>query len=198
MIERTKCEAWYIVAIRSPAAVAESCRRAWNFSDELSHALWVQFTVGSLLSAAAGHPTIAVDYDQFMLDPSACLYRIADWLNISVTSNIRAAVENFATDFIRRDLQHFVGSSDAASPALPQQLYSVLQKAAVAEKPLNGDEFQVQWQTFIPQIAAFTHDLDALDRERRKIFAKRLYWRSRTAIRDMIARVKTRSAGWIN
>jgi len=195
MVELAKCEDWYILTIRAPAAVVKSCRRAWNFPDELSHALWVQFTAGAIQAAAVGRPTIAIDYDRFMADPSASLFRIARWLKISPAPDIRTAVEAFSTGFIRRDLQHFVGSSSATVPPLLQQLYTALHNASLSGIALNSEEFQSQWQSFAPDIAAFTRNLDALDKARQKIFAKRLYWRGRSALKDTLARAKARAAG---
>ena len=197
MIELARCDDCYIVTIRAPTAVAESCRRAWNFSRELSDALWVQFTIGSLLPAAAGRPTIAVDYDQFMHDPSSTLHRIAQWLNISATPEVRAAVHEFSANFIRRDLRHFIGSGATTAPNLPQQIYEVLQKAALAYEPLESDAFQARWRSLTPQVATFTRHLNEMDAKRRKVFAKRIYWRGRSAIKDTVARAKARAAGRI-
>ena len=197
MVKLVPCNDCYIVTIRSPKAVAESCRRAWNFSRELSDALWVQFTIGSLMPAAAGRAAIAVDYDQFMRDPSATLHRIAQWLDVSFTTAVRASVKDFSANFIRSDLRHFIGSSKATTPKLPKQIYELLQKAALAYEPLESEEFQMRWRSLAPQMTTFTRHLDEIDAKRHKVLAKRICWRGRSAIKDTLARAKARAAGRI-
>lgn len=197
VMELARCSDAYIVTIRSPEAVAASCGRAWNFPAALAHGLWVQFTLGALVPAMQGRPTILIDYDAFMLDPTASLHRIATWADIPMTPDIQDTIDDFARRFIRRDLQHFVGSAGTNAPPLLTQMYQALRRAAVRGDAAESEAFQAHWQQLAGEAAAYTEGLDALDQARRKVLAKRIYWRGHSAVKDSIARLKARAAGRI-
>ncbi|MGC8560534.1 MAG: sulfotransferase [Phycisphaerae bacterium] len=195
VMEQTQCSDRYIVTVRSPAAVAASCRCAWNFSHELSYALWVQFTLGAMIPAAKGRPTLAVDYDAFMLDPAGSLRRIARWAEVPFTPEVQDAVNIFTGRFIRRELQHFVGSGGMSAPPLTMQMYELLRRAAEKGEALESAPFQSRWQRVESLSSEYTRDLHRLDAARRKPLAKRIYWRGHSAVKDSITRLQARAAG---
>ena len=195
VMAQTQCSDRYIVTIRSPAAVAASCRRAWNFPPELSYALWVQFTLGAMIPATLGRPTIAIDYDELILDPAASLRRIALWAGIPFTPDVQDAVNIFTGRFIRRELRHFAGSDGMSAPPPATQMYELLRQAAKSGESLETPPFQCCWRDMESLASQYTKNLHLLDEARRKPLAKRLYWRSHSAVKDSITRLQARAAG---
>ena len=197
VMEQTPCSDRYIVTIRSPTAVAASCRRAWNFPPELSYALWVQFTLGAMIPATQGRPTLAVDYDGLMLDPAASLRRIALWAEIPFTPDVQDAVNVFAGRFIRRELRHFAGSDEMSAPPPAMRMYELLRQAAESGEGLESATFQCRWRDIESLASPYTMNLHLLDAARRKPLAKRIYWRGHSAVKDSISRLQARAAGRI-
>ncbi len=189
---------YYIVTTRSPAAVAASAKRAWNIPADVSYALWVQFTIGALLPAKDGRPTLVVDYDEFLDDPAVQLARIAAMTNLCTSEDRSEKIETFCREFVRPELRHFdehSGQPGAAPPPLLLEMYDVLQSAARDGMELNSEVFAPLWHGMDQRAADFTCQLSALDEVRRLGFARRLYWRTRSALRDSLSRMQASAAG---
>lgn len=125
----------YLVAIRHPAAVADSLARRNGFDAAKSRLLWLRYTVEALQKSALAGRRVLVDYDVLMDDPVHSLRRIARELELPAPG---ATVETeFSKRFLSAELRHSRPADSVASePA--DMLHAALLSAARGEAPLDS------------------------------------------------------------
>lgn len=125
----------YLVAIRHPAAVADSLARRNGFAPAKSLNLWLRYTVEALQKSALSGRRVLVDYDSLMDAPIPVLHRIAQRLDLPLPDTVAEA--EFSGRFLSAELRHCVPAALAeAEPA--QALYAALLPAARDELPLDA------------------------------------------------------------
>jgi hypothetical protein len=99
-----------VAMLRHPVAVAQSLAHRDHAERDYARAMWERYT-RSLVASAQGLPTIFVDYNQLVGDPTKVMRQLAAWLRVD-PSRVPAAAES-----IRSDLSHYVGDDALLSDA---------------------------------------------------------------------------------
>ncbi|MCO6441862.1 MAG: hypothetical protein J5I81_12450 [Nitrococcus mobilis] len=97
----------YVVALRNPLSVARSRtqlnpRRGMQVKSDLE---WL-VNVVPYFRTVAQRSFVVVDYDAVIANPTGQLERVARHLRIALTAQTRAAIKEFATDFLVLGLRH--------------------------------------------------------------------------------------------
>jgi hypothetical protein len=106
-----KFEDNYIVIIRNPLSVAASLYQQERMSSIQSHLIWLAH-MAPYLELLMGRPRVFVDYDLLMLEPRKQLERIADRLQLTLTSENQRKIDDFAAGFLTAKLRHHFFSPD--------------------------------------------------------------------------------------
>lgn len=130
----------YLVALRNPTSVAESLRIRDGFDPAKSSALWLNYTLQSLMETQ-GELRVVVDYDLLMERPVVELRRIARILTLSSPSP--EGETDFSSRFLATELRHCysedgANAANSGIPAIAKSLFSILQKVARDELDLDA------------------------------------------------------------
>jgi len=183
----------YAIVLRNPVSVARSLEVRNGFSYEKSHMLWLLHVVPALL-LTHGKPRCIVDYDRLIESPAAALLHVSDALGLPSDDVAAAALQEFETEFVSKDLRHSVYdtgavASETSAPLYVSALYSELKNAASGETSLDDDGLQLALRranevlTSFAPLLRLTETLDrrnkhgsvkisALEREREQILAR--------------------------
>jgi hypothetical protein len=168
----------YVLAVRNPVSVARSrARLDRQRGTQQNCDLEFLTRVVPYFRRAAHHPVSVVDYDRLMADAKGELLRVADELDIPVTSATARALETYAEGFLTARLQHArSGEQDldthpTLSP-LARDTYRVLHGTAGAGGPgLADPAFWREWARCEAAYAAMVpllHHIDDLDTQARR------------------------------
>ena len=100
----------YLVALRSPLAVARSLADRNGFDLRKGALLWLD-TMLSILRGISHEHFVVVDYDLMLRDPRVQLRRAADALDLMLDEN---AILQYETDFLDQGLRHHLPALDAS------------------------------------------------------------------------------------
>ena len=97
----------YVFAVRNPLQVAGSRQKLDFFRGirEKCDLEWLTQTVPYFRSVLT-RPTVVVDYDRMLEDPNRELRRMAGVLEIEVDESVERGIEEYASEFLTRDLSH--------------------------------------------------------------------------------------------
>ncbi|MCF8493717.1 MAG: hypothetical protein K9G25_07900, partial [Sphingomonadaceae bacterium] len=150
----------YVITIRNPKSIAESLRKRDNLDEVRTHAMWLTYTLPTLLETA-GFPRLLVDYDLMMDAPGEQISRIARTLRLPpVTANELA---DFVESFLSTKLRHTQYSARdlANDPQIPPtviHLYSLLLSIAKDEQTLDSEPAR----RTVTEAMAFRSELEPL------------------------------------
>jgi hypothetical protein len=150
-LRRLEVDECYLVVIRNPRSVASSLLQRQGMDTVTAHLLWLVYVV-PYLSEIANRQFIVTDYDMVMADPRRQLERIARGLKIPLDETNKAAIEQFASDFLDPNLRHsFFNESDfEAIPnlrPLTREAYLWLRRLATDRIGTDSPQFWSAWES---------------------------------------------------
>jgi hypothetical protein len=115
-----------------------------------AHLLWLVYVVPNL-NQIANQPYIVADYDLVIAEPRQQLERIAFGLRIPLNDIRKAAIDQFANNFLDRNLRHsFFNVSDFELdlnlPPLSREAYLWLRSLATDQTALESPRFWAAWE----------------------------------------------------
>ena len=151
VLRRLDVHECYLVVIRNPRSVAQSLLKRHGMDEITAHFLWLVYMV-PYLSEIAGKPFIVADYDMVMADPRQQIERIARGLKIPLDESARAAIEQFAADFLDPNLRHsfFKESDFDTNPRLrplTREAYLWLRRIAEDRIATDSPRFWSAWES---------------------------------------------------
>jgi hypothetical protein len=150
VLRRLEVEECYLVVIRNPRSVAVSLSQRQSMDVETAHLLWLTYLVPNL-SKIANKPFIVADYDLVVADPKAQLERIARGLEIPLDDTRKAAIDEFASEFLDPGLRHsfFDASAFETNPnlrPLSREAYLWLRWLATDRIRTDSPQFWSVWE----------------------------------------------------
>ena len=169
-------EPGYVMPIRNPLSVARSRARldAHRGSQENSDLEWL-VNVVPYFHLLRDSRLVVVDYDRLIADPLGQLRRLGEQLDLPVPTH-RAAVDEFASGFVRPGLQHTQFTleelmADVRINHLLREAYSLLDRLAVDEISGATTALWDQWKQIgarLEELRPVLARLDMLERELRR------------------------------
>lgn len=182
-----------VIAVRHPMEVISSVAATWQFSRELSGALWLKY---SLLAEryTRGVPRVFVDYADFLDDWPREIKRIATTLDLELNTRQQDAIEEFLTPDLRRQRHsgcvQGLGGADWIST-----VHDTLCEAA-HDEPLDGSALDRIFESF----RAREHELRSAFEDFRTLSKKPLYRILRPSIAmpmmELVAMAHRRRGTW--
>jgi hypothetical protein len=116
-----------------------------------AHLLWLSYMLPNL-HHIADTPFVVADYDILMADPVGQLERIAGGLRILLDDTAKAAIREFANDFLEADLRHsfFNVSTFDTNPQVPpltRESYLWLRRLATDRIRTDSAQFWTAWES---------------------------------------------------
>jgi hypothetical protein len=166
----------YVMAVRNPMSVARSRAKLnpHRGTQEKSDLEWL-VNVVPYFREVRERPFIVVDYDLIMADPVPQLERIATALDLPITATTKAAIQEYADQFLNPDLRHsrFTGADLDRNPyvnSLTRDAYRWLSQLASDEIAANSPEFWREWsriENALADLAPILRYLDQLEADLR-------------------------------
>jgi hypothetical protein len=166
----------YVMAVRNPISVARSRAKLnpHRGTQEKSDLEWL-VNVVPYFREVRERPFIVVDYDLIMADPVPQLERIATALDLPITATTKAAIQEYAAQFLNPDLRHsrFTGADLDRNPcvnSLTRDAYRWLSQLASDEIATNSPEFWREWsriENALADLAPILRYLDQLEADLR-------------------------------
>jgi hypothetical protein len=160
--ERIGVDDQYVIAIRTPLAVATSLLKRQSMAPATSHMLSLVYIV-PYLHEIAERPFVVTDYDLFLADPQGQLERIGRSLKIPFSETQASEVEFFSRDFVDQGLRHDYFSRydfDTISEVSPliREAYLRLYELATDQRPIEVKEFWIAWKRLREAVEALVAD----------------------------------------
>ena len=159
----------FVLSLREPAAVAHSLLLRDQFSAEKSALLWLVHTLPVLPAAAGRHPTAVVEFEQLLSTPAAQLRGLAEHLEIALHTQQKAAIEEYANNFVDASLSHNHATGWDTDTAIGAQQLAARSHALlrqVSHGELTATEVTGRIADIVGELAAFapvSAHLDALE-----------------------------------
>jgi hypothetical protein len=150
VLRRLDVDECYLVVIRNPRSVAISLFQRSGMDVLSAHLLWLVYVV-PYLAEIANRPFVVTDYDLVMADSHQQLERIAHGLKIPLNDAHRAAIAQFAGDFLDPKLRHsFFDASDFETTPnlrpLTREAYLWLRRLATDRIATDSPQFWSAWE----------------------------------------------------
>jgi hypothetical protein len=136
-------QTFYLLTTRNPVSVSRSLQRRNGLPVDMSHLLWMRYTLDALLGTR-GEARLCVDYDELMLDPPRQLRRLGRFLGrVPDTSAASEYCSQFLEQGLRRARQ-FMGDleAEAGADSTLCRLYGLLRRAAIDDRPQAWDPIE--------------------------------------------------------
>ncbi len=141
----------YVMAVRNPMSVARSRAKLnpHRGTQEKSDLEWL-VNVVPYFREVRERPFIVVDYDLIMADPVPQLERIATALDLPIPATAKAAIQEYADQFLNPDLRHsrFTGEdldNNLQVNSLTRDAYRWLRRLATDEIDQDSPQFWRDW-----------------------------------------------------
>jgi len=130
VFERLCLDAKYLTIVRNPRNVVHSLQRRNKFARGYGYALWTTHYLDTIRNLSE-YETVVVSYEDLMASPSHRLHLVAEQLNCKFNRDIESGIDDFATNFVSPDLNHFDSDlselrSDTACFSETLELYDLL------------------------------------------------------------------------
>lgn len=165
----------YVVVARNPLNVARSRRRLdlqkltpWGVTQEKGELEWLVYVV-PYFRKLREQTFVVVDYGLVMANPEGQLRRAAAALNLTMTSDVDAAIWAYAEQFLRPELQHSRLTDedldrDARANDLARDAYRWLHRLATDEIDRSAPELWEDWERIERTLTSMAPVLRHLDR----------------------------------
>ncbi len=139
----------YVIVVRNPRSVARSLEVRNSFDREKSDLLWLEHMIPAV-SATHGKLRVLVDYDLFLMSPTAQLQRIGKSLELPIEGLCGNANNEFVDEFVSEDLRHSHYAKDdleldACVSKLTREAFDLMEKLARDEIAADGEDFRRSW-----------------------------------------------------
>lgn len=104
------CQANYLLALRNPAAVADSLCASSGLRRLTGLALWLECTVRAVQDTLA-YPNLTISYENLLSDPRKQLQRIAAAFHLE-SHQMEREIQFYETHFLDRSLVHATSADD--------------------------------------------------------------------------------------
>lgn len=133
IFENLNCRVKYVLASRTPMAVADSLFQRNAFLHEFSYCLWARYIFEAILQTQANIDAV-LDYDHLMDNPSTQVVRLARNLGLEAELN-QKSLEEYQSQFLDVEMRHSrYGLNDVQSasglPEFVSRFYAVVLQAA--------------------------------------------------------------------
>jgi hypothetical protein len=166
----------YVMAVRNPISVARSRAKLnpHRGTQEKSDLEWL-VNVVPYFREIRESPFVVVDYDLLMASPVAQLERLATALDLPITATTKAAIQEYAGQFLNPDLRHsrFTNADLNRNPcvnSLTREAYRWLSQLASDEIATDSPEFWREWsriENALDDLAPILRYLDRLEADLR-------------------------------
>lgn len=163
LLPRMGIEPSFVFAYRNPVSVASSRAKLDAARGRIEHSQleWLAHVVPTF-NQLHGQRVVVVDYDRLLDDAETELRRIAERLQIAVTAETEAGIQEFQRGFLRSDWRHTrFGDADLADDAslnpLVRRAGLLLSRLASDRVSLDDASVWAEWQ----EIEADHRDQDA-------------------------------------
>lgn len=165
VLESIGGEVAYVLALRNPASIADSLQKRDRIDRTQSYLMWMSHTLQSVLQTS-GAKRVLVDFDSLLHDPKRQIRWMARKLNLSIQPK---ALENYASEFLDRDLRHCLRSwsdveLDPACPTLVTACYRELITVTAGRKSLDAPVLQKRLYRLWQQLQELQPITMAIDR----------------------------------
>ncbi|WP_434715340.1 glycoside hydrolase family 99-like domain-containing protein [Paraburkholderia sp. A3RO-2L] len=131
----------YVIALRNPLSVIDSLSKRNGFSKEKTYYMWLEHVLAALTDSNVRARGLVVDYDRLMTQPRVELGRIAEIFGLQIDE---AAVNNYATQFLREDLRHASYEadrleSDGECPRAVIEVFEIAKQLAEGKLAIDSD-----------------------------------------------------------
>lgn len=170
LLPRIDIEPWFAFAYRNPLSVARSREKLDQFRGRMEHnnLEWL-VNVVPYFRRLQGYPLVVVDYDHMVSEPAAQLERLADRLQLPITTDARAGIDAFASEFLRTDLRHTQFTDDDLRH--DDRIHPLVRRAALLLSALARDELSVhdaelwrEWRDIETELQSLAPLLRLIDR----------------------------------
>jgi len=204
VMDASKCEGRYVVALRNPLSVALSLEKRNQIPIEKGLWLWLHHMIPAVLDSA-GSPRLVVDYDALIDQPVRQIQRLASHIGLGRAATSDASITEYLDSFLSQGLRHtkFSTSELAADGRIPKwvvDVFTILLRVAADEVELDSpevvakfNEVKVLLTTFA---SAFSYAktlendktslyLSIAERDRQDVFRKREMEQHQSQIADL-------------